>query len=212
MIIKAHQILYNSVLLVGCITIFSCQNISEAKEEGSRTSEILNTETLAIVPKSQLKLHPNKGLLYEKEKPFTGISISKYPNDSISEKIAYQNGVKNGLQEKWFANGVKSFEANYKNGKKNGVTISWWKNGKIRSKGSYSDGIAQGIHQQWYISGAIFKKLNFVNGKEEGLQQSWRENGKIYNNYEAKNGRIFGLKRANLCFQLEDGVITNSTK
>lgn len=43
-----------------------------------------------------------------------------------------------------------------------------------------------------------------MNGREEGMQKAWRENGKIYNNYEAKNGRIFGLKRANLCYELEN--------
>ena len=36
------------------------------------------------------------------------------------------------------------------------------------------------------------------------------QNGKIYNNYEAKNGRIFGLKRASLCFQLEDEIVQNN--
>ena len=49
--------------------------------------------------------------------------------------------------------------------------------------------------------------MTIVNGREEGMQQAWRRNGKIYNNYEAKNGRIFGLKRANLCFQLEEEIV-----
>ncbi|MEM7512572.1 MAG: toxin-antitoxin system YwqK family antitoxin, partial [Bacteroidota bacterium] len=48
---------------------------------------------------------------------------------------------------------------------------------------------------------------HLVGGKEEGLQQAWRENGKIYNNYEAKNGRIFGLKRANLSYELDNEII-----
>ena len=60
---------------------------------------------------------------------------------------------------------------------------------------------------EWYQSGSTFKKINLVDGREEGLQQSWRENGKLYSNYEAKNGRIFGLKRANLCYQLKDETL-----
>jgi antitoxin component YwqK of YwqJK toxin-antitoxin module len=52
--------------------------------------------------------------------------------------------------------------------------------------------------------------MAIVNGQEEGMQKAWRENGKIYNNYEAKNGRIFGLKRASLCFQLEDEIVQNN--
>jgi antitoxin component YwqK of YwqJK toxin-antitoxin module len=68
-------------------------------------------------------------------------------------------------------------------------------------------GVPHGIQKQWYQSGAKFKHLSLNHGIEEGLQQSWRENGKIYNNYEAKNGRIFGLKRANLCYELEEEII-----
>lgn len=41
-------------------------------------------------------------------------------------------------------------------------------------------------------------------GREEGLQQAFRRNGYLYANYEARNGRIFGLKKAALCYGLED--------
>jgi antitoxin component YwqK of YwqJK toxin-antitoxin module len=49
--------------------------------------------------------------------------------------------------------------------------------------------------------------MNYRAGKEAGMQRAWRQNGKIYNNYEVKNGRIFGLKRANLCYGLDDEKI-----
>ena len=47
-------------------------------------------------------------------------------------------------------------------------------------------------------------------GKEEGIQQAFRKNGDLYANYEAKNGRIFGLKKASLCFGLENQKIKNN--
>ncbi|MFK7981436.1 MAG: toxin-antitoxin system YwqK family antitoxin, partial [Saprospiraceae bacterium] len=68
-------------------------------------------------------------------------------------------------------------------------------------------GIGNGEQKEYYKSGAKFKLKHLINGKEEGIQQSWRENGKIYNNYEAKNGRIFGLKRASLCYELEEEIV-----
>ena len=77
----------------------------------------------------------------------------------------------------------------------------------LRSESNFKMGIAEGEQWQWYKSGAKFKRRQLVNGREEGIQQSWRENGKIYNNYEAKNGRIFGLKRANLCFELDNEIV-----
>lgn len=41
-------------------------------------------------------------------------------------------------------------------------------------------------------------------GKEEGMQQAFRKNGDLFVNYEARNGRIFGMKKAALCFGIED--------
>ena len=50
----------------------------------------------------------------------------------------------------------------------------------------------------------IFQKINLNMGREEGVQQAFRKNGALFANYEAKDGRIFGLKRATLCFSLEE--------
>ncbi len=162
-----------------------------------------------------LKLNPSKGLVYllnQKNQPFTGTSISHYPNGEKAATIEYIKGKKHGKYYKWFTDGTKSFEANYINGKQDGKTETWWKNGNKRSTSNYENGVPNGIQQQWYKSGAKFKKMNLINGREEGLQQSWRENGKLYNNYEARNGRIFGLKRAALCYELDQEVVQFDSK
>ena len=65
-------------------------------------------------------------------------------------------------------------------------------------------GVGDGVQMQYYISGAKFKMITIKNGQQNGMQKAWRQNGKIYSNYEAKNGRIFGLKRSNLCYELEN--------
>lgn len=156
------------------------------------------------IEEDSLKLNPNKGLVYYRNKPFTGISFSAYANNQTSRQITYIHGKKDGLQTMWFEDGTKSFKCNYVDGKQEGKAFTWWRNGQKRSESNYKKGIANGEQLQWYKSGAIFKKKNIVNGREDGLQQSWRENGKLYNNYEAKNGRIFGLKRATLCYELDD--------
>jgi antitoxin component YwqK of YwqJK toxin-antitoxin module len=65
-------------------------------------------------------------------------------------------------------------------------------------------GKAHGEQKQWYPTGELYKKLNMNMGKEEGIQQAFRKNGDLYANYEAKEGRIFGLKKAALCYGLED--------
>ncbi|MFK7781751.1 toxin-antitoxin system YwqK family antitoxin [Psychroserpens sp.] len=156
------------------------------------------------VHKSELELKPSLGLMYHTNKPFNGTSIRFYEETIKVESIQYSEGKRHGHYKKWFPDGSLSFEANYVDGLQEGKAKTWWKNGNLRSESNYKNGIVNGIQRQWYKSGVKFKEMTIVNGQEQGMQKAWRQNGKIYNNYEAKNGRIFGLKRANLCYQLED--------
>ena len=158
-----------------------------------------------------LELLPDLGLVYYQKRPFTGTGITYFSNGFKAITIDYKNGKREGKYRKWFEEGLISFEASYSEGKRHGTTRSWWRNGNLRSEANYEMGIAQGVQQQWYASGAKFKRIHLLDGKEEGLQQSWRENGKLYNNYEAKNGRIFGLKRANLCYELNNEIVQYSS-
>lgn len=187
-------------LIIGCCCLFllSCGELKESSATIIPQKEILESE---------LELRANEGLVYHLNQPFSGYSIAYYPNDTLAEKIAFFEGKKEGLYQKWYPTGVLSFESNYQKGRKHGLSKSWWKNGQLRSESIHENGVTNGNQKQWYKSGQLFKSMNIANGKEEGIQQAWRENGKIYNNYEAKNGRIFGLKRANLCYELEEELV-----
>lgn len=207
MIIKVQQVQLTkySVLFIVLFSLISCaDNRDNLSAENTSISEVKKASNNQNVNASQLTLDANKGLVYYNEVMFTGIAQRHYANETLAEEITYVNGVKDGTYKKWFDDGLLSFESSYTNGKQHGVTKSWWRNGKLRSESNYVNGLATGIQRQWYISGERLKERNLVNGKEEGLQHTWRRNGKLYNNYEAKNGRIFGLKRANLCYSLQD--------
>jgi antitoxin component YwqK of YwqJK toxin-antitoxin module len=173
----------------------------------SEPGMLINERTVAEVNKSELILDAAKGLVFDKNQPFSGISKLYYKNGQLAEKISYREGKKDGVLQKWFVNGMLSYEANYKSNKRHGRVTSWWQNGNKRTIGNFVESKANGPQKQWYSSGALFKQQNMRNGVEEGIQQAWRENGKLYINYEAKNGRFFGLKRSNLCYQLKDETV-----
>jgi len=69
---------------------------------------------------------------------------------------------------------------------------------------TFQNGSAHGEQKKWYPTGELFKVLHLNMGKEEGIQQAFRKNGALFANYEAREGRIFGLKKAALCYGLED--------
>jgi len=205
-IIKGHRMTFNnSIYILLTILLTACQTTTDTNQAKLPDSPNLGTRL-----KSKLELRPTEGLVYYQGKPFTGTSIVTNNAQITTLSQDYINGKKDGFHRLWFENGDLSYEATYAQGKLHGYSKTWWRNGNLRSESHHQKGLSHGTQKQWYKSGAKFKLRNTNQGKEEGIQQSWRENGKIYNNYEAKNGRIFGLKRASLCFQLEDEEVRYS--
>ena len=168
-----------------------------------KTSCILVHESMN---ENLLRLDRQKGIVFFENNPFCGTAVGFKDSMKITS-TQYIEGKKHGTTQKWFTSGRISYEAHYNNGKLDSLSRTWWNNGNLRTESNFENGKPEGTQLSWYRSGERFKQINLVNGKEEGIQKAWRKNGKIYNNYEAKNGRIFGLKRANLCFQLEDEKI-----
>ncbi len=134
---------------------------------------------------------------------FTGVSVTRGVDGTVLGRTEYEGGVQSGRVERWHANGTLSYRAHYRDGRRDGTVETWWDDGGRRSRSTYVDGVAHGVQQEWYRSGALFKELRLNQGTQEGLQRAWRENGKLYVNYEAVDGRIFGLKRSQLCFDLD---------
>ncbi len=159
------------------------------------------------VNKNELRLYPNTGQWLYVGRPFNGFAITRHPNGVVAEKIGFYEGKKQGTAIKWYADGALAGKKNYVENRLEGVARTWWPNGALSSESHYVNRQRHGKQIKWYPSGQMARMMHFDQGKEEGLQQAWLRTGKLYANYEAKNGRFFGLKRSNLCYQLEDETI-----
>ncbi|MEM6321600.1 MAG: membrane-binding protein, partial [Bacteroidota bacterium] len=140
------------------------------------------------------------------DQPYSGYMVSYYPDGRLKEKTGILNGRKQNQSTQWFPDGHLKQVANYHRGKLHGEKKRWTSNANhaLVAEFNYINGKAHGEQTQWYVTGELYKKLNLNMGKEEGLQRAFRKNGALYANYEARNGRIFGLKKAALCYGLED--------
>lgn len=179
------------------------------KKETSTTSN--NTDILLEVPetiviKSDLRYDRDISLWVLNDLPFSGFAISYYPDNSLKEKFGILNGKKQNEAIQWYTDGHIKNASNYHQGKLHGEKKIWSSDSLhvLIAQFNYHTGKAHGEQKKWYQTGELYKKLNMNMGKEEGIQQAFRENGALYANYEALNGRIFGLKKAALCFGLED--------
>jgi antitoxin component YwqK of YwqJK toxin-antitoxin module len=190
--IREHQVALTSLFLV-LLCVVGCNQNNYFKI-------IPETE----VNKKEVILHPNEGKWYYKNQPFSGFLVVSHENGVLAERVGYYDGKKEGLAQKWYSEGNLLKTSIYTENRLNGKVTSWWLNGMISTESNYIDGKKHGIQKKWYENGQLSRQTTSYYGKEDGLQQAWLENGKIYANYEVKNGRIFGLKRSNLCYQLND--------
>ncbi len=137
---------------------------------------------------------------------YSGYVVSYYPDGSLEQKFGLFEGKKQNQSLVWYPDGHLKFQSNYYLGKLHGEKNMWASSADhlLISQLNYFQGKAHGLQRKWYPTGELFKELQLNMGREEGQQRAYRKNGDLFANYEAKNGRIFGLKRASLCFGLDN--------
>lgn len=193
------SLLLLSVLLIAC-----------SEQTGQSTpSDKMNVPLdipKTIVSKSALQYDPQTSMWTLDEAPFSGFAVSYYPDSSLMEKFGILDGVKQNKFTQWHPDGQLKNITHYHQGKLHGTKKVWSAGPEhiLIAQYKFYQGKAHGEQKKWYPTGELFKKMNMNQGKEEGIQQAYRKNGVLYANYEAREGRIFGLKKAALCFGLED--------
>ncbi|MEM9546248.1 MAG: membrane-binding protein [Bacteroidota bacterium] len=196
--------IFLGMLLSGCV--------ENSKEElvvmrSSLETQVKIPET--IIDRSRIEYHRNSSIWVLNNRRYSGYIVSYYPDSLMKEKIGVSQGKIQGPAFKWYPDGHLKEVANYDNGKLHGQKKYWSAESDhlLISQLNYHLGKVHGNQKIWYPSGELFKNLNLNMGKEEGIQQAFRKNGVLYANYEARNGRIFGLKKAALCYDIENSEI-----
>ncbi len=185
----------------------SCKEEKLANPEEDSNADIVFGEIYdRTFDKATLKFEKKTSTWTLDDEVYSGYAVSFHKNGSLKEKTGILNGRKENQDSSWYANGQLRQTSSYHNGKLDGEKKVWISDtGHVLiSYLNYRSGRPHGEQRTWYPSGELHKKLNLNMGKEEGIQQAYRKNGALYANYEAKNGRIFGLKKATLCYGLED--------
>lgn len=162
-----------------------------------------------MIDQASLQYHPNGALWTLNDQPYSGYAVSYYENKTLKEKFGILNGKKQNEAISYFPDGHYQYFSTYHQGKLHGEKKAWSTNAPhmLISHLNYHQGKAHGKQRKWYATGEIFKIVNLEMGREAGIQQAFRKNGVLFANYEARNGRIFGLKKAALCFGLDDEKI-----
>ena len=136
----------------------------------------------------------------------SGLVTEKYPNGTIAKKFMVVNGKKEGIQTSYYPDGKLKFYETFSDNRLHGGVKRWTiENGyQLLAELTYKHGKLHGQQKKWYRTGELHKVMHLNMGKEDGMQKAFRKNGVLYANYQARNGRVFGLKRSNLCYELDN--------
>lgn len=194
-------------LMILGLSLFGCSKptTKETKVKVYPQKTILSLPATTI-DKSALHFNRKKSIWTLDNQLFSGYAVGYYPDSTLKEKIGFLEGRKQNKATVYYPDGQERFVQHYYRGKLHGEKKIWSADTShtLLAHLNYHFGKAHGAQKKWYSTGEIFKILHLNEGKEEGIQQAFRKNGDLFANYEARAGRIFGLKKAALCFGLED--------
>ncbi len=200
----------NLILILLSLLFVSCSKDAKKETEKPLIEPISSLEVpINLIDKEALYYDTKTSLWTLNGELFSGYAVSYFPDSTLLQKFGVLEGRKQNDHTNWFPDGHIKHSANYHKGKLHGEKKSFSVDSShiLISQLNFHLGKAHGYQKKWYPTGEIFKIIHFNMGLEEGIQQAFRKNGDLFANYEAREGRIFGLKRAALCFGLEDEEI-----
>ncbi|WP_422359395.1 toxin-antitoxin system YwqK family antitoxin [Reichenbachiella sp.] len=199
--------MYQRFLFIALFFLVACQERQSAEIAMSKVDEHVAKPTIEY-DISDLFFDRKTSLWQFKSDSslVSGVVKEFFSNGTLKRVFGLYQGKKEGLLTVYFSNGQLKFEEHYENNKLHGEVKRWsLTNGyQLRALLNYKNGKLHGGQKKWFVTGELHKLMHMNEGKENGLQQAFRKNGVLYANYEAKNGRVFGLKRSNLCYELDD--------
>lgn len=189
---KIYSILFIAVFI-------SC--LHKNQEIKTATIKKKNVIPNIVKDKSDTNFTFKNGLLFFKDKLFSGVVNEYYTSSKIKSSSQYYQGKREGFYNGWHQNGTKWFERNYTNGFKTKTHLGWFDNGSLMFRYQFNNqGDYNGEIVEWYANKQKFKEFHFVDGVEDGSQKMWQPNGKIKANYVTKNGERFGVIGLKKCY------------
>ena len=78
-----------------------------------------------------------------------------YKTGELKERFELQNGIRDGLYQKWYLNGQIGKQSSYKNGVLNGDLITWYPNGVVKGTYPIANGKIEGTAKYYDNEGNL---------------------------------------------------------
>ena len=136
-------------------THFKAKNLSSDPIELERR-ESRSVSTVSGVDSATLEYPGTGDLAYQEGQLFTGLSVSYYPNGQQATEVSFVNGMRDGVESRWFEDGIKKFEGRFQKNHLVGVFEEWYQNGQPKSRTVWQDGMRQSL-TEWDENGNFLR-------------------------------------------------------
>ena len=115
-----------------------------------------------------------------------------YYTGAITSTEMYVNGVKQGMEKKYYANGQISEEIEWSRNMKHGAWNQYFEDGQVKLKTTYSYNKLNGPYTFYWPNGNLYILGNFVDNKQHGTWSFYTDDGNkkseiVYNYGKSEN-------------------------
>lgn len=169
-------------------------------ELNAERSEFRNYSTAFEAKKGSLISAINKAIAAEKqnlEKLLIKNKDGSYEEkiEGITYKGTWKASMNHGKRISFYDNGVKEGEDNWIEGVKIGLEQRWYENGDIKYEISRDNsGLKNGLETHYYQGGAIKSQVIWQLGRKNGDQKSFEENGQLISSFLYEKDDLLEIK------------------
>ena len=110
-------------------------------------------------------------------KPFTGVSVSTYDDQTMREEIWWKNGMMDGVKTEYYQGAGVHARISFRENQRYGTFTYYYRNGQPKLKGTYMRNILQDTLWSWYQNGRMQYLHVYDQGVRTGKILTWFNNG-----------------------------------
>lgn len=123
-------------------------------------------------------------------------TLYKYYKNGVLWRVQYQlNYRRNGIEQRYDANGKLESEIPYKNNKMDGIVKNFFPDGKIKSEIPYQNNKKSGLGKWYHPNGVLSSTGYYKNDVFEGEYKLFNQQGEVIEVGVYKNGKIINRQK-----------------
>jgi antitoxin component YwqK of YwqJK toxin-antitoxin module len=119
-----------------------------------------------------------------------GITQKIFTNGVVAEVLNYTNNLKNGAWKQYYDNGTLKLETNFVNDKRKGAFATYYLSGKIESKGTFDNNKMQGDWVYYNEDGSVKMTINYINDIPQNPEALDKQNEEFFKMLDSNKGKI----------------------